>query len=299
MRRWILLICTSILLLAGCSSNNGNFLNESSDIATSTDQSTDENQGGNGREKEKNSSSIEKSETPALQQDRKVIFNANLSLTVEGLPKATAKIKDLTRTHKGYVVEESIASEEDSLFGSMTVRIPQPEFDSYLNAVEGLGKGAPQKSISGTDVTENYVDLTSRLKAKEAVQKRLESFLNEATKTEDLLAISNELSRVQEEVEQLKGQLNYLNNQSEYSTVTISLEQQKIIVPSIDKNEFQTLTEAKKLLMTTVNGLLSFFSTVAVLLIGLSPILAPLVLIGLFFLYRKRKKKNQKADQHT
>ncbi|MGG1686673.1 DUF4349 domain-containing protein [Pseudalkalibacillus sp. NRS-1564] len=299
MRRWILLICTSILLLAGCSSNNGNFSNESSDIATSTDQSTDENQGGNEREKEKNSSSIEKSEMPALQQNRKVIFNANLSLTVEDLPKATAKIKDLTRTYKGYVVEESIASEEDSLFGSMTVRIPQPEFDSYLNAVEGLGKGAPQKSISGTDVTENYVDLTSRLKAKEAVQKRLESFLNEATKTEDLLAISNELSRVQEEVEQLKGQLNYLNNQSEYSTVTISLEQQKIIVPSIDKNEFQTLTEAKKLLMTTVNGLLSFFSTVAVLLIGLSPILAPLVLIGLFFLYRKRKKKNQKADQHT
>lgn len=299
MRRWILLICTSILLLAGCSSNNGNFSNESSDIATSIDQYTDENQGGNEREEEKNSPSIEKSEMPALQQDRKVIFNASLSLTVEDLPKATDKIKELTRTYKGYVVEESIASEEDSLFGSMTVRIPQPEFDSYLNEVEGLGKGAPQKSISGTDVTENYVDLTSRLKAKEAVQKRLESFLNEATKTEDLLAISNELSRVQEEVEQLKGQINYLNNQSEYSTVTISLEQQKIIVPSIDKNEFQTLTEAKKLLMTTVNGLLSFFSTVAVLLIGLSPILVPLVLIGLFFLYRKRKKKNQKADQHT
>ncbi|QHA93283.1 DUF4349 domain-containing protein [Bacillus sp. N1-1] len=197
-------------------------------------QTTEQSKGSDAGEE--NSSSAEAtSELPELLQERKVIFNATLSLSVEDLTLAINEIKESTKVFEGYVVEESTFSEDNAFIGSMTVRIPQSEFDAYLRKVETLGKGTPQKAITGSDVTEEYVDLSSRLKAKEAVQQRLESFLNEATKTDDLLAISNELSRVQEEVEQLKGQINYLENQSDYSTVTISLEQKKRPVPSIGK----------------------------------------------------------------
>jgi vacuolar-type H+-ATPase subunit I/STV1 len=287
MKRWLLLIFTSILILAGCSSNEGSNSLESSDRVT--DQTTEQSKGSDAGEE--NSSSAEAtSELPELLQERKVIFNATLSLSVEDLTLAINEIKESTKVFEGYVVEESTFSEDNAFIGSMTVRIPQSEFDAYLRKVESLGKGSPQKAITGSDVTEEYVDLSSRLKAKEAVQQRLESFLNEATKTDDLLAISNELSRVQEEVEQLKGQINYLENQSDYSTVTISLEQKKRPVPSIGERDFETLSEAKHLFITTSNGLLAFFSKTIVLLIGLSPILLPLLIIGLFFLYRFRKK---------
>ncbi|MCA0172662.1 DUF4349 domain-containing protein [Bacillus sp. RAR_GA_16] len=291
MKRWLYLIFISILLLGGCSSNEES---SSSDQATEpfTEQKKD-----NGGAEENRSSDEEKQEMPPLQKERKVIFNATLSLTVEDLTQAIDEIKTSTKRFEGYVVEENTFKEDNAFNGSMTIRIPQSQFDAYLRKVESLAKGAPQKSITSTDVTEDYIDLSSRLKAKEAVQKRLESFLNEATKTDDLLAISNELSRVQEEIEQLKGQIHYLDNKSDYSTVTIALEQKKRPAPSIGEKDFETLSEAKNLFLTTSNGLLASFSKTIVLLIGLSPILLPLLIIGLFFFYRFRKKSKQKAGR--
>lgn len=294
-----LIFCFSmiLLLLIGCSSTEEHS-SESADVAK-PDTFEMDNSAGKSEEAPNDGSlsqSNEVSEIMPLQAERKVIFNANLSLTVEDLPQATDKLNELTTSYKGYVVEESTYTEGESVFGSMTVRIPQGEFDSFLDQAEAIGKGVPQKSITGSDVTEQYIDLNSRLKAKEAVMKRLEGFLEEATKTEDLLSISNDLSRVQEEIEQLKGQINYLNNQSEFSTVTLSLEQQKITVPTFAENEFSTLAEAKKLFMTTANGLLSFGSKTIVFLIGLSPILLPLVAIGVVLFIRYRKK-TKKADQ--
>ena len=298
MRRWMILLSTTILLLTGCSSN-GEQSSESSDVATAPNSEVIENSAGSsGNDSDKESTpSKEESEIMPLQQERKVIFNASLSLTVADLKKASDKLNQLTTSYKGYIVEESTSTEGESLFGSMTVRIPQNQFHSFLDEVESIGKGSPQKSITGSDVTEEYVDLTSRLKAKEAVMKRLESFLDKATKTDDLLAISNDLSRVQEEIEQLKGQINYLDNQSEFSTVTISFEQKNTTVPSFGDSEFSTLTEAKKLFMTTVNGILSFTSKTIVVLIGLSPVLLPLFVVSIFFLIRYRKSR-KKADQN-
>ena len=288
MNRWLSLIFASILILVGCSSNEERNSLEKSDQAT--DHSSEQSKEDIGVTEGNSSSAKATSELPELQQERKVIFNADLSITVEDLTQAIDEINELTTIFEGYVVEEKTFSENNAFIGSMTIRIPQSQFDAYLRKIETLAKGTPQKSITSRDVTENYIDLSSRLKAKESVQKRLESYLNEATKTDDLLAISNELSRVQEEIEQLKGQINYLDNQSDYSTVTISLEQKKRPVPSIGERDFETLSEAKHLFITTSNGLLAFFSKTIVLLIGLSPILLPLLIIGLFFLYRFRKK---------
>ncbi|MGB7999567.1 MAG: DUF4349 domain-containing protein [Anaerobacillus sp.] len=298
MRRWFILLSTIILLLTACSSD-GEQSSESSDVDTAPNSEAMENSAGSSNESDtKSTSSKEQSEIMPLQQERKVIFNAHLSLTVDQLKKASDQLNQLTTSYKGYIVEESTSTEGESLFGSMTVRIPQNQFHSFLDEAEAIGKGSSQKSITGSDVTKEYVDLSSRLKAKETVMKRLESFLDKATKTDDLLAISNDLSRVQEEIEQLKGRIQYLDNQSEFSTVTISFEQHKVTVPKIGENELNTFSEAKNLFMTTVNGILSFFSTTLVFLIGLSPVLVPLIAIGLFFFIRYRKAM-KKADQES
>ncbi|MDP4552498.1 DUF4349 domain-containing protein [Alkalihalobacillus macyae] len=293
MGRWILCFSMIFLLLIGCSSTDEHS-SESADMAGS-DHSASKIEEAPHEDSQLQGS--ESSQLSPLQAERKVVFNANLSLTVEDLPQATDKLNELTSSYKGYVVEESTYTEGESVLGSMTVRIPQGQFYAFLDKAEAIGKGLSQKSITGSDVTEQYIDLNSRLKAKEAVMKRLQGFLNEATKTEDLLSISNDLSRVQEEIEQLKGQINYLDNQSEFSTVSLSLEQQKISVPTFAENELSTFTEAKKLFMTTANGLLSFGSKSIVFLIGLSPIFLPLLAVGLFF-YIRYRKKTKKVDQN-
>lgn len=294
MGRWIFCFSMFFLLLTGCSSTDEPS-SESADMAGSDHSASKIEEAPN---EDSQLQGSESSQLSPLQAERKIVFNANLSLTVEDLPQATDKLNELTISYKGYVVEESTFTEGESVLGSMTVRIPQGQFYAFLDQAEAIGKGVSQKSITGADVTEQYIDLNSRLKAKEAVMKRLQGFLDEATKTEDLLSISNDLSRVQEEIEQLRGQINYLDNQSEFSTVTLSLEQQKITVPTFAENEYRTFTEAKKLFMTTANGLLSFFSKTIVFLLGFSLVLLPLLTVVIFFMIRYRKAR-KKADHDS
>ncbi|WP_270179986.1 DUF4349 domain-containing protein [Alkalihalobacillus sp. CinArs1] len=285
----------AILILTACSSNQQS---ESGDSGEPLSEEMDRSAGETKESASDSSSSNETMKMPELQTDRKVIFNANLSLTVEDLSDATGRLKELLEANGGYIVESRTFSEEETNYGSMTVRVPQDNFYPFLDEAETIGKGTPEKSVTGTDVTEEFVDLEARLKAKEDVRDRLQSFLEKAEKTEDLLAISNDLSRVQEEIEQLKGRMNYLNNQSDYSTVTVSLEEKKIKVPTFGEGDKSTIAEAKQLFMKTANGILSFFSKTVVVLIGLSPVLVPLAALTLFFFIRNRRRKKSDPNIH-
>ena len=82
----------------------------------------------------------------------------------------------------------------EQVSGSITVRIPQKSFQAFLRDAEGQAAEVLQRRITGTDVTEEYVDLDSRLKSKRVVEERLITFMETAEKTEDLLKISADLS---------------------------------------------------------------------------------------------------------
>ncbi|WP_347548890.1 DUF4349 domain-containing protein [Pseudalkalibacillus hwajinpoensis] len=177
-KRFIFLIC-GILLTSGCSSNED--LSSKSEADTGSITDTTDNKVDDVENPDENEiSSSNGSSDLSLSQERKVIFNANLSLTVEDLPQAIDKLNQFTNSFKGYIVEASTYTEDETVIASMTVRIPQNKFNSFLDKAEAIGKGTPQKSITGSDVTEEYIDFTSRLKAKETVRKRLEDFLKEA-----------------------------------------------------------------------------------------------------------------------
>src|SRR5690606_18783760 len=132
------------------------------------------------------------------------------------------------------------------------------------------------------DVTEEYVDLQSRLRSKQAVEERLLSFMKEAEKTDDLLKISNDLARVQEQIEQIKGRMNYLENHVAFSTITINIQEKAVIIPEIkNTSELNTMENATKLFFETINAILNVFSNFIVLLIGYSPIIVPLLIFAL------------------
>jgi len=99
-------------------------------------------------------------------------------------------------------------------------------------------------SITGQDVTEEYIDLESRLKSKQAVESRF-SFMEQAEKTEDLLAISKDLAKVQEEIETIKGRMNYLENKADLATVTISIEENKVEVKNLGDSQLKTWEKNK------------------------------------------------------
>lgn len=148
-------------------------------------------------------------------------------------------------------------------------------------------------SITGQDVTEEYIDLESRLKSKQAVESRLLSFMEQAEKTEDLLAISKDLAKVQEEIETIKGRMNYLENKADLATVTISIEENKVEVKNLGDSQLKTWEKTKEQFKKSINFLISAFSSLFIFLIGYLPLFFLLGIIAfiIIFIIRKRIKR--------
>jgi Flp pilus assembly protein TadB len=164
-----------------------------------------------------------------------------------------------------------------------------------------------QRNVQGQDVTEEYVDLSSRLKAKQVVETRLLAFMDKATKTDDLLAFSNELSKVQGEIELIKGRMRYLDQNVSYSTVELRMYQQTGSKSPFDPNKGTALSDRlQKAWIASLNVLAVVLQGILVFLAAALPILllAALVLIPAFYYRRKRNQRlaetrNQLKQQNT
>ncbi|MFD9627936.1 DUF4349 domain-containing protein [Peribacillus muralis] len=280
-------IFSIFLLLAACSSNE----NEDS-----VSQSEDEKASG---KMDVSFSSNKKPEEKVTEKEenrdeRKVIHQAQLEMKVKNLEKVQLKIEEKAEEYGGYVIESNVYREnEERTEGTITVRVPEERFQDFLAFSESEASKVVGRNVTGQDVTEQYVDLKARLKSKRTVEERLLAFMQEAKKTEDLLRISSDLAAVQEEIEQLTGQIKYLDNQTSYSTITITMTQDMIIVPGIDNEELNTWERTKKQLATSANSLLKAGSGIIVFIIGNLPILIILGIAGLLvhWVMRRRREK--------
>ncbi|ADU31551.1 DUF4349 domain-containing protein [Evansella cellulosilytica] len=234
--------------------------------------------------------------------ERMVIYTGDISVEVESYEAIQQKTQEFVQKVGGYIVESTLYhSEREQAFGTLTVRIPQNYFHPFMDELASESTKVLDRSISGNDVTEEYVDLESRLRSKRTVEERLLSFLEGAENTEDLLKISNDLAKVQEEIEQVTGRMNFLENHVDYSTVHIHISERQISVPSINEGEsLNTWKKAQSLFIDTINFILSFLSTATVLLIGLSPVLLPVMIAICIIVYvQVRKRKNSTNNNES
>lgn len=217
--------------------------------------------------------------------NQKVIYTADLQLEVKDLKKANKLLEQAVKNVEGYIIQSNIYQDSDQTYhASLTIRVPQGSFEQFLDQAERLAVKVEQRNVSGSDVSEEYVDLESRLKSKRAVESRLLDFMQKATTTEDLLKISTDLATVQEQIEQITGRIKYLDNQVDFSTITIALSENKISVPALEKTDLNTIEKTKKQFMTSINWILITLSGVAVLIFGNIPILLVVgLIIGVVF----------------
>lgn len=297
-RLWkgMVLLFLAMIFLAACSSNSES--SKSSDSANY--EATEKMTLNHSTEEGKIEETTEDKQATASSQSRMVIYNATLDMEVKKITQVQEQITQMVKQLGGYIVEQNMSQNtEERKDSSLTIRIPQEQFHSFLNKVKKLGVKTEHQNISGQDVTEEYVDLTSRLKAKQLVEKRLTTFMNEAKDTKTLLEISNELAKVQEEIETIQGQMKYLENQTSLSTVTINLFEKTVVVPGFDNDKQNTWDQTKKQFMNSINYIAAFFSGLFILIIGNIPILAILALIGgiSYIVWRRVKKKINHKDE--
>lgn len=232
-------------------------------------------------------------ETAAL-STRMIIHHARISTNVKDLKKAQHNMEQRVKDYGGYIVESNVYLESDETSsGKMIVRIPEKHFETFLSEAEVEASKVLEKNVTGQDVTEQYVDLSSRVKSKRAVEERLLAFMKDAEKTEDLLKISSDLAKVQEEIEVLVGKIKYLENQTSFSTIELTMFENRVIIPEIENKDLNTWEKTKKQFITSTNALLSIGSGIIVFIVGNLPvlILVTIIAVAVFWIIKKKKIK--------
>lgn len=230
--------------------------------------------------------------------ERLIIRNASLDLVVADTQAAMDQITSLVNELGGYVVESNVYQYQEGLQAYLTLRIPAEKLDLALERFRVLATEVRSERITGQDVTQEYTDLQSYLRNREAVQARLLEYLEKAETTEDALAVDQQLRQIEAEIEQTKGRIQYLEQSAALSQVTITLTPDELAQPiqvggwrpaGTLRNAFQSLIRVMQFLVDAV--------IVIVVLILPTAIAIAAPFVGLFFLirYLVRRRRGRKA----
>lgn len=170
------------------------------------------------------------SENTTSLPERMIVQNGSLTVVVDDIPSALEAIAKIASAHEGYVVSSQSWKSGERVFGAISIRIPAGDFDTTMKQVAQLAVEVTSQSTSSTDVTEEYVDLAARLSSLQATEQQLLLIMSKADKVADILAVQQQLTQVQSQIEQLKGRMQYLEKTSATSLIQVNLEQAKLEV---------------------------------------------------------------------
>lgn len=224
---------------------------------------------------------------PAL--PRKIIYTGSVALRTDDLDAAEKKLDAMVKQFNGYLGSASRSGTKGSQrSGSWTIRIPSTGYGSFVKAISTIGE-LESSSQEAQDVSEEFYDVQARLKTKKVEEARLVELLQKATgKLTEVLQVEKELSRIREEIEQIEGRLRFLTNQTDLSTITVTINEVKQFrpagPPSLSNDISRTFTESISQLGDAARGLL-------LIIIAVLPwAVLPGVVIG-YLLLRARKAK--------
>lgn len=179
-------------------------------------------------------------------------------------------------SYAGFVVESfaSQGSGKRIAEGSLVLRIPAESYDSALSRLRELGK-VESLEESGQDVSKEFVDLNARIRQLRAVEAQLLELLQRADDVPAALAVQNQLSQVQLELEQARGRLQYLDNRVAFATISMSMHELGVVAPK---------DGGFKIVAAWATAGSAFLTVVGWLFIGIAVAAPVLILLGLGFL---------------
>ena len=224
---------------------------------------------------------------PSMPEERMIIRTGDMSLVVEDVVDARDKIAQLATRLGGWVVSSSIYGEEEELTGWISIRVPDETFDQAFTELRGLAVRVTSESTSSEDITEEYVDLQSRLKNAEATESEYLVLLEKATKVEDALQVYQALTQIRYEIEQIKGRMQYLERTSAMSLISVNLRPVATAKPLVSP-----AWSAREAAKSAIRGLTAFGQGLGTAAIG-AAIFSPIwgTILGVILWRRRRKRK--------
>ncbi|MFZ7102703.1 MAG: DUF4349 domain-containing protein [Peptococcaceae bacterium] len=195
----------------------------------------------------------------SAETERKIIKTGQLNLEVDSYKDAAGQVNHLVDEMSGYMVSENTYvydQQRKLLMGDIAIRIPNERFAEAISRLESLGN-INNRSVNSQDVTEEYVDVESRLKAMRLKEERLLAILDQSGTLGDVLAVENELANTRADLEALEGRLRYLNNRTELSTINMTIRETLTPVKQIKTTGFQgVITRTREAFVKSINSVI-------------------------------------------
>jgi hypothetical protein len=233
-------------------------------------------------------------------QLRMVIKNAFLSIVVEDPAITMDLISSLAEDLGGYVVTSNLYRVQmDSGLeipqASITIRVPAESLDQALEEIKSGAGQILSENISGQDVTQEYTDLESRLRNLERAEEQLVEILEASYKTEEVLSVYNRLVEIREQIEVIKGQMQYYEQSAALSSISVDIKANEAVQP-LKIGNWQPVGVAKK----AIQALINTFKFLANALIWIGLYILPVFLVLFFpirWIWRGLKKLNQRRKE--
>lgn len=242
-----------------------------------------------------NSSSADGS--AALPESRKWIITVHMTAETDDLDAATAALDERISAMNGYVEDQSVYN--GSTYAnrryrnaSLTIRVPAEVVDQFTDEVAGIAN-VVSKSKNLEDITLKYVSTESRMNALQTEEARLLDFMEKAETMSDLLEIEARLTEVRAELESVTSQMRLYNNQIDFATIYLTIEEVQEYTPVEEPTVWERITTG---FSKSLKGLGEGIVDLAVWLITSSPYLVVLGAAALIvtLLGRRVRKINAK-----
>lgn len=236
--------------------------------------------------------------------ERLVIRNANLVIVVEDPSASASAINELAEQMGGYVVSLNIyqSAYGDGLsatYASITIRVPAERLNEALDKIKEGTVEVRSENISGQDVTQEYTDLASQLRNLEAAEEDLREIMGSLTKAEDVLRVYENLRQVRQEIEIIKGRMQYFEQSARLSAISVELLPDVVSQP-LQIGRWQPQGTAKEALQSLISALQFLANATIWLVIYVLPVLLllsiPFWVIRWIIIRRRARKGTPESE---
>lgn len=159
-----------------------------------------------------------------IPKDLKIIKSASLRYKVKNLEKASKNMNLILNQFQAYISDQRFQNDNYQKENRLVIKVPTKNFTPLVDSLSFIAEFVDFENITSQDVTEEYVDIQSRLKTKLEIKERYETILRKNSKTvEDILATEEKLGAIQQEIESAQGRINYLTNKVTFSTIELNI----------------------------------------------------------------------------
>jgi hypothetical protein len=239
---------------------------------------------------------------------RLVIKNGDMTIVVADPSQSMNEIAQMAESMGGFVVTANLFQRQSEggveiPQASITIRVPAEQFDNALSNIRILSDRTPiSENINSQDVTREYTDLQSRLRNLEATEAQLVEIMDDARQTEDVLSVYNELVRIREQIEVIKGQIQYYEQSAALSSISVELLANEAVQP-LTIGSWQPGGVAKVAIQTLINTLKFLVNAAIWIVLYVFPVLLVIFLMFILPVYllwrvwRRRRDKRKESAQ--